>query len=72
MQMAPHIGHDRAHHVLQDFAAEYREKGTTLAAFVSRSPELSDALASVDLDRLSQPDSYTGLSAHLARQGEQD
>ncbi|WP_368492348.1 hypothetical protein [Cutibacterium sp.] len=67
MQLAPRLGHEAAHDLLQEFSAAYRTDGTSLHEFVAARPEIATKLDGIDLDKLSDPSSYTGLSAELAQ-----
>ncbi|WP_311777211.1 lyase family protein [Trueperella abortisuis] len=66
MKLAPALGHEAAHDLLQDFAKEYRSSGISLADFVKRIPDVNKQLKDVDLHNLARPDWYTGISARIA------
>ena len=67
MELASRLGHEGAHDLLQEFSAAYRAAGTSLREFVDARPEIAEKLDDIDLDKLSDPSSYTGLSAELSR-----
>lgn len=66
MELAPTLGHEKAHDVLQEFASRYRESHISLQQFVNERPELQAALKDVDLDSLLAPDNYIGLSEEIS------
>ena len=67
MELASRLGHEGAHDLLQEFSAANRAAGTSLREFVDARPEIAEKLDDIDLDKLSDPSSYTGLSAELSR-----
>ncbi|WP_235750679.1 lyase family protein [Nigerium massiliense] len=70
MELAPIIGRDVAHDLLQEFAQVHRESGVTLEDFIATRPEAAP-LSGVDFHALSEPSSASGLSAKLARDAAQ-
>ncbi|WP_326833545.1 lyase family protein [Cutibacterium porci] len=67
MKLAAQLGHERAHDLLQDYSAAYRADGTSLREFVTERPEITECLDTINLEALSDPSAYTGLSAKLSR-----
>ncbi|MFP7697084.1 lyase family protein [Trueperella sp. LYQ143] len=68
MRLAPAIGHEVAHDLLQEFAKEWLANGITLSDFVARYPDIAEQLAGEDLDALAEPDWYVGISARIAQE----
>lgn len=68
MKLAPVLGHEVAHDLLQDFSREWRASGVGLPEFIERYPDLNEQLKNLDLEVLSQPDWYTGISERIARE----
>lgn len=66
MKLAPVLGHEVAHDLLQEFAKEWRDSGIDLSDFVKKHPELDEQLQDIDLDKLAEPDWYTGISSRIA------
>lgn len=67
MALAPHVGHETAHDVLQEFVTAHRETGVSLRDFVTARPELGEVLDAVDLESVSTATGYLGLSEQIAR-----
>lgn len=68
MALAPYIGHESAHDLIQAFAGEHRATGISLSAFISKRGDVAEAITEVDLIAISQPESYTGMSGEISRQ----
>lgn len=66
MALAPHVGHEAAHDLLQEFSAEHRANGVSLSEFIAARPAVADAVSTVDLVAISLPESYTGLSEEIS------
>ena len=66
MELAPRLGHEEAHDLLQEFSAAHRADGTSLRDFIGTHPHVAEKLSGLDLDELSDPYRYTGLSAKLS------
>ena len=67
MELATQLGHEKAHDLLQEYSAAYRTDGISLREFVKGRPEITEKLDHINLDELSDPSAYTGLSAELSR-----
>ncbi|MGO1591844.1 MAG: lyase family protein [Ancrocorticia sp.] len=68
MALAPRLGQEGAHDLLQAFAQEHRATGVGLEEFLAERPEVLDKIEGIDITALSQPENYTGLSARLSRE----
>lgn len=68
MLLAPHVGRNRAHHLVQESVAQVQQRRLPFAVALAGHPELPAALATVDLQAELQPASYTGQSVPLAKQ----
>jgi 3-carboxy-cis,cis-muconate cycloisomerase len=65
MQLAPHIGRDRAYDLVHRVAMRAVEDGTPFAKLLLENPEISAAIPREELDTLLEPTRYTGLSAEM-------
>ena len=66
MHLAPILGQEKAHQLLQDFSAANRSQGTSFEEFLSSHPEVKKKAGDLDWDWLTDPKSYLGLSESIA------
>ena len=71
MALAPRLGQEGAHDLLQEFASEARENGTSLQDFLAERPEVAEKIKGIDISELTQPENYTGLSRELSMEAAQ-
>ncbi|MGV0427982.1 lyase family protein [Corynebacterium pyruviciproducens] len=67
MHLAPVLGQEGAHQLLQDFAAENRAHGTGIKEFLAAHPDVVEKAGDLDWDWITRPESYLGLSERIAR-----
>ncbi len=68
MTLAPRLGQEGAHDLLQEFAREHRATGIELADFLAARPDINDKIEGIDIDAISRPEAYIGLSEGMSRQ----
>ncbi|MFP7696453.1 lyase family protein [Trueperella sp. LYQ143] len=68
MVLAPRIGHEAAHDLIQEFAKAQRSEGISLAEYIGQRTDLALSDSAVaDLQEALDPRSYLGLSVDIAR-----
>lgn len=68
MALAPRLGQEGAHDLLQTFAAAHRSTGVSLDDFIAARPDIAGRIEGIDIAGLSQPQAYIGLSERISRQ----
>lgn len=66
MELASHIGQEKAHDILQAYAKEYRENHIKIQDYLSNDPDTKALVKDIDWDNVLDPKSYIGLSAYLS------
>ena len=66
MQLAPAIGHEKAHDVLQEYVTQYQRTGVSLREYLESRPDTRETVAGIDLEAATDPRSYLGLAREVA------
>ena len=66
MQLAPAIGHEKAHDVLQEYVTQYQRTGVSLREYLESGPDTRETVAGIDLEAATDPRSYLGLAREVA------
>ncbi|BBK32098.1 3-carboxy-cis,cis-muconate cycloisomerase [Stella humosa] len=65
MGLAPHLGRERAHHLVYDLCRTAIAGGRPLVELLAETPEVADHLDRPALDRLCDPANYLGLAGAM-------
>ncbi|KAA0018717.1 adenylosuccinate lyase family protein [Salinicola corii] len=69
MLLAPHIGRNEAHHRVQASVKRARKDHCSFAKALASAPDLPDSMDRATLEAELRPESYTGQSEPMAREG---
>jgi 3-carboxy-cis,cis-muconate cycloisomerase len=65
MGLAPHLGRQRAHDLIQDIAGKVAATGTPLLDLLAGDPEIARHVSREDLAKLVDPANYLGLAGEM-------